>query len=219
MILRGYELREGEIFDILGTDYEGPIRIETSPGHKSISVDKIVTLPFGSYEEPIEMMVKDPDSDRTYRIYINGVVTYDLWAEKAKENQSNNQKPDKMSAEDYMEWQSHLEEAYHNLCPKGKVLALMQYEADCKVSLRVHTKDWLNSQIENKPSKSGGAVGVIFGTDKGSPDGLMGYKLMTTQIEAVDKDFCGKLEVEILDLIETLPGETFMIEATGTTHG
>lgn len=218
MILRGYELREGEIFDIFGTDYEGPIRIETSPGHKSISVDKSITLPFGSYEESIEMMVKDPDSDRTYRIHINGVVPYDLWAEKAKEIQTNNQKPDEMSVEDYVEWQFHLEEAYHNLCPKNKVLALMQYEADRKVSLRVHTKNWLNRQIDYKNSKSSGAIGVIFGTDNNSPVGLNGYKLMSTEIEAVDKDFCGKLEVEILDLIETLPGETFKVEATGTTR-
>lgn len=218
MILRGYELREGEMFDIMGTDYEGQIRIETSPSHKIISVDKSITLPFGSYEEPLELMVKDPDSDRTYRIHINGVVPYDLWAEKAKEIQSNNQKPDDMSAEDYVEWQSRLEEVYHNLCPKDKVLALMQYEVDGKVSLSVHTKNWLNRKIDYKNSKSCGAIGTVFGTDKNSPVGLMGYKLMTTQIEAVDKDFCDKLEVEILDLIETLPGEIFVVEAAGTTH-
>lgn len=212
MVVTGYDLMEGEALDIFDLDFKGPLKVETTPCHKTINVDQVLTLPFASYKEPVEVVVEDPDSNRTYRIYINGILAYDLWAEKAKEDQETIKKPIEMSLEDNQLWQAQLEQAYLKLCPKHQVLPLLQYEVEANVSLHVHTSEWLDRKIDDSHDNGCGSVGLLFGRGKRTLLGLKGFELRSVQVEAVDKDFCGVLDLEIVDLIEVLPAESFYFE-------
>ncbi len=55
-------------------------------------------------------------------------------------------------------------------------------------------------------------MAIIFGYGGDEETGLKGYRLLGAQLEAIEKDFDGTIDVELIDITETLPARTYVFD-------
>lgn len=199
-----YELQDQETFEIDDLDHDSDIVVTTDMTFKRYAAQHKMILNMGLYEEAIEVELEDPTSKERIKCQIHGLDTYDFWAENDFEGLANAKQ--QLPKEAQVEWEKNVLSTYETLCPRDKVLAFVHYEVKDGVSLEFYSTELLDKKIERQSGAAG--VGVIIGRNGKGKDN---QDLRSAMIMAVDRDFDGPIEVELLRWSQQIPGFTIQI--------
>ena len=85
------------------------------------------------------------------------------------------------------------------LCPKGCVLPLVEYECDKDYQMQFYTTDYLKRVPKHE------SVASFWMTRSDKKTGPMGYRHRICHLEAVEKGFEGELAVELFACYKMMP--------------
>lgn len=87
------------------------------------------------------------------------------------------------------------------ICPKGCVLPMIEYECDRDYQMQFYTTEYLKRAPKHH------STALFFAMRPDTQIGPMGYKNRVCQLEAMEEGFEGEISVELFLCHKTIPGE------------
>lgn len=189
----GQELSE-EAFWNLGN---GDVTVTLSKQHRSVLVQKRLRLKTGEYEKPKAVRLT---GEAESCVYIHGICFHDLWKE-AETRFEDKRYTEHFSEEQIAQMKQEFMELLPQICPKGCVLPMIEYECDRDYQMQFYTTEYLKRVPEHHSSA------LFFVVRPDTQTGPMGYRNRLCQLEAVEEGFAGEISVELFLCHKTIPGE------------
>ncbi len=173
MAMSRYRL-EGSISELV-INQDDIIRFTKRPTSVSYLVERPMRLHIGD-DYPEKMTFTSKETHESHWVQIHRVHLIDVRAEMA--GAFDNPVIKKQMTPDQIEKaRLDFEKEFSNVCPKGMLLPVVEYECEEDISLQFYTTDFLDSI----PPKNSSGMGFIVGADQ--PKGKHGYKLKATIIQ------------------------------------
>lgn len=205
LVLTCYEQDLSEPCPIFDLDKELEITLKFNRTFRKIPTQiEPIVLEFGGSKEEIKRSFYDPIYEENRFFYINGWTPYDIW-EESKEILSRTSSPGFTDEQ----WQQVKEQHFRSIlsiCPQGKNLALIKYEAENDIQLDFYAQNYLDAKPLSEWYRSG--MSKSFGSDRKGPHGL---RHRQDVIGPVDKTFSGSFVVELLSYSLELPELTIKL--------
>lgn len=197
LFIAKYEQMEDECIPFIDTTKDLSVVLHIDRSSMEIPIQFPFEVDFGKQPIGTKITYYDEELKKENFFYVDEIYSCDIYGEilKSAKNIENKKIRKKMI--------KHSIRAMKNLCPIGKNMAVIKYETEDNTQLRFMTKDYLESEPVH--SNAGVSVGVVSGNDK---LGINGYRVRECILQPVDKDFRGKLELELFSRIVEIPEET-----------
>jgi len=191
-----YEQREDESVPHIDTTEDLSVALHIDRSSLEIPIQYSFEMNFGKQPIGTKFTYYDDELKKEYCFYVDEIYSYDIYEEilKGTRNIEDKKMRKKML--------KHFIRAMKNLCPIGKNMAVIKYETEDNTQLRFMTKNYL--EAEPVHSNTGVSIGFISGNGLG----INGYKVRECMLHPVDKDFSGKLELELFSRLIEIPEET-----------
>jgi len=187
-----YEQMEYESVPCIDTTKELSVILHIESSSIEVPIQSPFVVNFGKQPIGRKITYYDEELKKENCFYVDEIYSFDIYEEIAKKAKQIEDK----------EVLKHIIMTMKDLCPIGKNMAVIKYETEDNTQLCFMTKDYLESEPVH--SNSGASIGFISNNDK---IGINGYKVRECMLQPVDKDFSGKLELELFSRIIEIPGE------------
>lgn len=206
-----YEQSEDEEFPIIDNTKPLDITIEINDSYKQYLINQELELDLKKYDAGNKYEINLEPIDRTITYYINKVEHYDLWKESEKYFNSPAMqkviKDNNISDEEIIEMKKTSNQVNELYCSKEQDIVIIEYEVEDDISLNFYSKDYLDRTVDYNKS---GVCGVLcLSTDK--KNGQNGLKNHACPLSAVEKDYYGKIDIELFSCTIKMPGKTIKI--------
>jgi hypothetical protein len=91
-----------------------------------------------------------------------------------------------------------------DMCPQGMDLAILEYETENDIVLDIYTKEFLEKVVAYK----GSGMAMIARSDS---EPLKGHRVRACVLGAVEKEYNGRMKLEILGYQREIPEEAIII--------
>ncbi len=197
LFLTSYIQDSSEPFPDITVDKELDIALRFDRTFRRIPLQvEPIVLEYGHSPQTIRRSFYDSVHEENRSFYVYGWTHYDVWGE-SEEMLARTSSPGFTDEE----WQQVKEQRRSSLlaiCPEGKNLARIEYEAEGDIRLDFYAKDYLDA----KPLSASYPSAMSFGYKTEKSDGFMRQKAV---IGPVDKTFNGTLVVELLSYYAEFP--------------
>lgn len=189
----GQELSEEAFWNMENED----VTVTLSEQHRSVLVQKRFRLKTGEYAKP---KVLHLTGEAESSVYIHGIRFHDVWKE-AETRFEDKRYLEHFSKEQIAQMKQEFMELLPQICPKGCVLPMIEYECDRDYQMQFYTTEYLKRAPKHHSSA------LFFAMRPDTQTGPMGYKNRVCQLEAMEEGFEGEISVEIFLCHKTIPGE------------
>ncbi len=189
-----YEMKEQE-FPKMEVSGSLLLKLEVSEQHIPVLVSKRIHLK--ENKEPRIVKVK---KEEEFIVYINGIHYFDAWAD-AETRFQDKQYTERFSEEEIIRMKTEFMKNLPELCPKGCVIPLIEYECDNDYQVQFYSTEYLR----RAPRESSSAMFLLFKPDK--EKGPRGFRNRVCPLEAVEKGFEGSIDMELFLYYKKIPGE------------
>ena len=191
LLINHYELTEkegqGAAEGVFPNIENADIVLTLSSQHISIPVQKRLRLKTGEYTKPkVIRLTGEAESS----VYIHGISFYDVWNDAETRFQDRRYK-ERFTEKQLEQMKQKYVDTLPQICPKGYVLPLIEYECDKDYQMQFYTTEYLNRVPQHYSSAS------FFMMHPDKQTGSMGYRSRICQLEAVEKGFDGEIAVEL----------------------
>lgn len=204
-----YEQDPGQVPPIIDMQKDLSIVLHIDRDSMEIPIQSTFILDFGKYDIGTKISYYDKELGKENCFFIDGIYSYDVYDEIMKSTERIN---DEKLRKDIL---NQIMESMENICPKGMNMAVIKYETTDNAEFRFMTKEYFESEPVYSNNHTGIAIG--FGTTN-NEIGINGYKLRECILQPIDKDFSGKLELELFSRIIILPEETIRCSGAAIEH-
>ena len=190
LFITHYELsaEEPEVAKRIFEHMDSPqITVQLSVRHITIPVYKRLRLKTGDYARP---KVVHLTGEAECTVYIHGISFFDAW-EDAQTRFEDPRYRDNFTEERIAQLKQEWLELLPELCPKGCVLPLVEYECDLDYQMQFYSSEYLR----RAPKHQSAASFFMMHPDKET--GPMGYRARVCELEPVPAGFTGELPVEL----------------------
>jgi len=187
-----------DVFDALEKTNLSEVVLDIHQAIKRVLLPSPLCMTLGLGEKKT-VTYTDPGTGEAKKIYLNGVVIQDVWASL---EESASKVAERLSADDFLQWKAGLENALTNICPKGKALAMVEYDEESGIQLDFYETTFLESPYVPESS----ACAWFFGSEE-IATGPSGNPYKWADIRAVDIHETGPFEVELISVIQVTPAE------------
>ena len=187
----GQNLEENAVQNMENAD----VTVSLSTYHISVLIQKRFRLKSGEYAKP---KVVSLTGEAESKVYIHGISLYDVWEDAEKRFEDERYK-ERFTEDQISQVKQEYFDMLPQLCPKGCVLPLIEYECDKDYQMQFYTTDYL----KRVPKHESTASFWMMRSDKKT--GPMGYRHRICHLEAVEKGFEGELAVELFACYKMMP--------------
>lgn len=205
LVIAKYEQADGGEFPTINQSADLEITIKLSPDFKQMLVNQQMTLELGEMEKGIKLYFYEPGENKERTYYINRIYSYDIWKEIDEKFEAERLKI--LPKEEVMEMKKSYCAHLEKICPRGMNLAMLEYETENGEQLEFYTKEYLDK--EPTPKTSTESTIMLFKPDRKFGDN--GFKCGVCMLKPIEKDFKGKIDVELFSFIMTLPEEVITV--------
>lgn len=165
-------------------------------------------------EQPITLTVGGQYSDRLrfgdlcgkeHWFLINRIYLSDMWAEIEK-TLNDPRIQEQMTKEQIAQAKLDFEEKFLEICPKGMLLPVIEYECEENIFLQFYTKDYLDAEPVNKNS----SIGFIVKPE--NPTGILGQKLKAAIVQEPVPAGTVSIEAELFQYFHTTTGDDIVLK-------
>lgn len=187
----GQDLSESEVQNMENAD----VTVSLSTYHISVLIQKRFRLKSGEYAKP---KVVSLTGEAESKVYIHGISLYDVWEDAEKRFEDERYK-ERFTEDQISQVKQEYFDMLPQLCPKGCVLPLIEYECDKDYQMQFYTTDYLKRVPKHESAAS------FWMTRSDKKTGPMGYRHRICHLEAVEKGFEGELAVELFACYKMMP--------------
>jgi hypothetical protein len=173
------------------------VTVTLSEQHRSVLVQKRFRLKTGEYAKP---KVLHLTGEAESSVYIHGIRFHDVWKE-AETCFEDKHYLEHFSKEQIAQMKQEFMELLPQICPKGCVLPMIEYECDRDYQMQFYTTEYLKRAPKHH------STALFFAMRPDTQIGPMGYKNRVCQLEAMEEGFEGEISVELFLCHKTIPGE------------
>ncbi len=170
----------------------------------TLLVEQPILLEVGKeYNEKIYFT--DQKIGEEHWIYINKISLYDIMSESMK-NFKDPRFSEHYSEKELLKLKKDTEKRISQICPKDKSFILLEYECEDDISIKLHSKKWLDSESK----RTNEAMAFIMKSDK--KFGILGKTLKVALIEEPFEKDSKIINVEIFALDKQKNNENIVFE-------
>lgn len=195
LVVARYNQVEGEELPSIDKSKDLSVVLKVDRNIREVAIQHPFAAKFGKQDIGTKMVYYDENLGKESYFFIDEIYSYDPYEDLLEKSK---QIDDSVEREKMI---LHVTKALESICPKGKNLAVIKYEAEDNTQLRFVMKEYL----ESKPVYSCSSIGFICKNDE---IGINGYKIKECVMQSVDKDFDGELEIELFSKYIVIPEET-----------
>ncbi len=208
IMIASYDQKLGEQLPKIDYNKNIDIILRIEKRSKEVLVEYPLTFRLGKSDKDTKIYYFNKGTNEEEFFYLNSIEKCDIWKEVEDDFDTkiyNN--IDYMNENEKEKYKNEYIKACENICPRDKDLVNIYYETMNNNQLRFFTKEYLDSKpIYNENS---GSFAITLGYR--DEEGINGYIKSVENLKAVDKDFDGKIEVELFSKFIDIPVETIYI--------
>lgn len=191
-----YEMKEKN-FPQIEEGSSPSLMLEVAEQQIPVLVNKRFHLKLRAGKESHIVKVK---KEEEFIVYINGIRYFDAWAD-AETRFQDKQYTEGFSEEEIARVKKEFMKNLPELCPKGYVIPLIEYECENDYQVQFYSTEYLR----RAPKGSSSAMFLLFRPDK--EKGPRGCRNRVCPLEAVEKGFEGSIDMELFLYYKKIPGE------------
>lgn len=206
LVITEFRQKEGDYVPVIDTTKDLSILLYIGQDTRQVPILHSFKAHMGKQDMGKKIIYYDKELGKEGCFYINELTSYDPYEdiEKMVKNIENIEERERVLDD--------LINAIKDYCPRGKNLAIIEYETEDDTQLEFYLKEYLDSKPiiyedynEKEPIGRSTGIGFIATTDKDK--GINGYKLRASVMQAIDKDYSGELQIELFSRYLIIPEE------------
>lgn len=166
-------------------------------------VEQPITLTVGG-EYHDKLWFKELSDDKEHWFMINRIYLSDMWAEIEK-TFNDPRIQEQMTREQIAQAKSDFEEKFLEICPRGMLFPVIEYECEEDISLQFYTKDYLDAEPVNRNT------GIGFIVRPENPTGILGLKLKAAIVQDPVTANTVSIEAELFQYFHTTTGDDIVL--------
>jgi len=195
--------KNSEEFPVIDLSKKLDIILKLRGDFNEVSINQSISMKFSEMGKGNKFYFYDSIDMKKHIFYIDKMYNYDVWEEV---NNNLDYELMRVLPKDQIE---QMKEEYitglEKICPKGMVLAMLEYETEDDMQLNFYSKEYLDERPVHKSSASM----MFLKSDREL--GSNGFKSRVCMIKPVEKDFDGIIDIELLSCFMKRPEEIITV--------